>query len=170
MDRQVANRLIHELIRTGRHATLEEIEQIVESMATASFDPRPVRVRVEERGASYQGHTLGSRSDSLMYHLIKRVVIERQWVSGTTANEYLEDLRRAVRDPAARLCVYDRRGGPVAATVTATHLVLPPERLGEGALLNLLVVYSADRGIIVSGYQFSSLARTGIPQEARWLK
>jgi len=34
----------------------------------------------------------------------------------------------------------------------------------------LLVIYSADRGIIVTGYQFSELPETGIPSEARWLK
>ena len=138
-------------------------------MASAPFNTAVVRVQVADRGASYQGQTLGARADSLTYHLTKRVVIERQWAEGTTAAQYLEDLRRAVRDPAARLAVYERRGDQVAATITPTRRVLPPRRLGPRPLPNLLVVYSAVRGIMVTGYQFSALENTGIPEGVRWL-
>ncbi len=37
-------------------------------------------------------------------------------------------------------------------------------------LPELLVIYSADRGILVTGYQCSSLATAAIPKEALWLK
>ncbi len=48
------------------------------------------------------------------------------------------------------------------------HLVkrVAGERRTPDSLPMVLVVYSADRGIILSGYQVSSLDRTGIPQEA----
>jgi hypothetical protein len=35
---------------------------------------------------------------------------------------------------------------------------------------NLLVVYSADRGVLITGYQFSSLAHVRLPGEVVWLK
>lgn len=105
-----------------------------------------------------------------MYHLIKRVVIERQWAEGTEFGEYLGDPRRAIRHPQARLAVYQRRGGILAVTITPTERVVPRERLGPLALPNLLVIFSANRGMIVTGYQYSSIEAIGIPKEAQWLK
>lgn len=164
------DRLIRELIRTGRAATAAEVQQIIERLATAPFNPRQRRVRGEERGASYQGYTLGPREDALRYHLIKRVVIEKQWAEGTTEEQYLADLRRAASWVAARLVVFERRGGFLAATITPTDLVISAARRGPRSLPAVLVIYAADRGIIVSGYQFSSLETVRIPEEARWLR
>jgi hypothetical protein len=104
------------------------------------------------------------------YHLTKRVVIEEQWVPGTTEGDYLADLSRAVLDPTARLVIYRRGGTHLAATSTLTDRVLPPERQGDRSVPNLLVVYAADRGIIISGYQYSTLDQTSIPPEAVWLR
>jgi hypothetical protein len=163
------DRLIRELIVTGREATSGEVAAIVERMATALFDRRLVPVPTRMRGVSYQGCILGAREDSLAYHLVKRVLEERQWAEGTTAGQYVTDLRRAVC-AADQLAVYERRGGPIAATVTPTSLVLSVEQLGESPYPLILVVYSADRGIITSGYQISGLETAGIPEEALWLK
>jgi hypothetical protein len=106
----------------------------------------------------------------LFFHLVKRVVVEEQWRDGTTAEQYLADLRRSIRAPAARLVAYADRGGAIAATITPTVAVVPEARLGAQAQANLLVIYSADRGIIVTGYQFSTLGKTRIPPEAVWLR
>ncbi|HZR98757.1 MAG TPA: hypothetical protein VFE37_08630 [Chloroflexota bacterium] len=165
-----SDRLIGELIASRRAASAEEIAQIVERMATAPFSSRVVRVPMKERGAAYQGQILTARAPSLVYHLVKRVVIEEQWARGTTAARYLADLAQAVRNPAARLVIYERRGQRVAATITPTGRVIPATRLGIDALPELLVVYSADSSMIVTGYQFSRLDQTGVPGEALWLK
>lgn len=164
------DRLIRALIQTGRRATPEEIERIVDRLATAPFEPRPKRVGVAERGWQYQGRSLAAREESLFYHLVKRVVADGQWGDGTTAEQYLVDLHQAARSDEAHLVVYAARGGHIAAAITPTIAVLPIARRGSDTLPNLLVIYSADRGIIVSGYQFSTLDETRIPQEARWLK
>lgn len=164
------DRLIRELVQTGREATSEEVERVIAHIAAAPFDPRAVRVAADHRPLTYHRRALGHREDALFYHLVQRVVVEAQWADGTTAECYLADLRDAVRAPDARLAVYARRGGHIAVTVTPTDRVLPPRRRGIGELLNLLVVYSADRGMIVTGYQFSTIEATGIPREARWLK
>lgn len=170
LSRHPVDRLIRELIQSGRAAIPGEVEQILLRMTTTSFALEETGVPLQDRGARYRGQTLGVRADPLTYHLIKRVAIEEQWADGTTADQYLADLRRAVRDPGARLTVYERRGGHLATTVTATDRVVRAARRGPQPQPQLLVIFSADRGIIVSGYQFSTLDQTGIPQEARWLK
>lgn len=162
--------LIRELVRSGRRVTDEEVARIVERMATAPFDTQDRHVPVVERGASYLGQTLGARADSFTYHFIKRVAIERQWAVGTTPQQYVDDLRLAVRFPRARLAVYERRGGFVAAMVTPTGAILTAARRGDDALPILLVVFSADRGTLISGYQASGLDELAIPEEARWLR
>jgi hypothetical protein len=161
--------LIRELIQSGRPASDEEVAQIIERIATAPFNPSVVTVAMKHRGLSYRGLTLGRRAASLTYHLVQRVVADGQWSVGTTENEYLSDIRRAVGTPQARLAVYARRGGTIAATLTATRATVRAQQLGTDWLPELLVVYSADQGYLVSGYQVSGLATTGIPEEALWL-
>jgi hypothetical protein len=170
LSQHPADRVIRELIATRRRATAAEVAAIVARMANVPFDGRIVSVRAYERGARYQGHRLGAREDSLRYHLIKRVAIEEQWSDGATIHSYLADLRRAVLAPTARLLVYERRGGTIAATITPTDDVLEGARQGSRSLPNLLVVYSADRGQIITGYQFSTWSSTGLPEEVVWLK
>ena len=53
--------LIRQLIDSDRTATAEEIEQIVERLATVPFNSRIFAVPVEDRGLTYQGQTLGAR-------------------------------------------------------------------------------------------------------------
>lgn len=168
LSQHPVDRLILELIQSGRDVTTAEIDRIIGRIAGAPFNPRSVRVPQYERGARYRRYTLDARAPSLAYHLVKRVAIERQWAAGTTPDSYVMDLQAAVRDPLARLAVYERRGDHVAVTVTPTDVVLPSRRRGPQRLANLLVIYSADRGIIVTGYQFSTLEAAGIPKEARW--
>ncbi len=169
-SRHPTDRLIRELIRARRAAIVAEVALIIDRMATAPFDPRLRKVRVKERGIPYRGRRVAAHEDSLFHHLVKRVLIEQQWADGTTEDQYLVDLRRAVRSAVARLVVYNDRDGPLAATISPTAAVVPTERQGVNPLPNLLVVYSADRGVLITGYQFSSLAHVRLPEEVVWLK
>jgi hypothetical protein len=54
-DPHPTDQLIRELIASARAASLDEIAEIVERMATAPFTSRMVRVPTRERGATYQG-------------------------------------------------------------------------------------------------------------------
>lgn len=112
---------------------------------------------------------LGARDDSLHYHLVKRVVVERQWAWGTTAAQYLEDLRAAILSRGSGLALYRRRGGSLAAVVAVTASVVPGERLGPNSVANLIAIYSADRDILVTGYQLSRL-EAAVPGDALWLR
>jgi hypothetical protein len=164
------DQLIRELIQTGRPPTSAEIDAIIERIATAPFDRRNTPVPSGMRGLSYQGQVLGDRADALTYHLVKRVVTEQQWSHGTTASQYLADLSRAVRARSARLMIYARRGGHMAATLTPTQLAIPPLHRSTQSRSGLFVVFSADRGIIVTGYQVSGDEEIAIPEGAQWLK
>jgi hypothetical protein len=163
-------RLIRDLLDTARAATPVEVRRIVDHVATAPFDQRVLSAPAELRGVTYLGRTLAPRDDALVIHLVTRVFKDEQWVPGTTADEYQEDLRRAVRSPSARLGLYARRGGHLAATVSQLHEAVPMQRRGPKSLPIVLVVYSLERGAIITGYQCSRLDAVSIPPETRWLK
>jgi hypothetical protein len=170
LSQHPVDRLIRGLIASGRAASRQEIAAIVDRMASAPFEPRAFRVPVRHRNLEYLGQPLGARSPSLSYHLVKRVLVERQWAVGTTEQQYLDDIRRAVGATGSRLAIYERQGGALAATVTRTAIVVPADRRGARSLPALVVIYSADRGIIVTGYQCSAISELSIPPEARWLR
>ncbi len=170
MSEHPTDRLIRDLIQNRRPASDNEVAQIVDRIARAHFSRQIRVVPSRDRGASYGGRTLGNRADSLTYHIVKRVVVEEQWADGTTDRQYVADLWRAARSPAASLAVYVSGDDHIAVTLTPTADVIPPERLGIRPEQLVLVVYSAGNGIIVTGYQVSSVSATRIPSEAIWLR
>jgi hypothetical protein len=165
----MADALIRALLATERAATTAELAEILAHVAAAPFDPTVRRVPLKHRGLVYQGSVLGARAASLDYHLVKRVLVERQWAIGTTAAEYLADLGQAVVWPGARILVYDRAGEPFAAVGCATNVVLPSIRRGPETLPLMLVVYSARDGVIRTGYQFSDWPQVNLPGDTLWL-
>jgi hypothetical protein len=132
------------LIATGRAASPSEIGAIIARIASASF---------------FTGES----------HHAKRVR-EEQWPSWSTAAEYVADLQRAARDPEANLILYERRGGNLAAILARSGRSLPSEWPGVARFPFLVVVYSADRGTIVSGYLASGMETISLPEGARWLR
>jgi hypothetical protein len=100
--------LVHRTIGGGRTATELDIEQIVQRVATAPFEPKAVTVPPDWRGLFYLGRELGAREPSLFFHLFTRIVVERQWSFRTTTEQYLADVRRAVLDEEARIAAYRR--------------------------------------------------------------
>lgn len=108
---------------------------------------------------------------SLALHFIQHVEIEKQWAAGTTIDAYIESLHRAARNPEARIALYRQWGmRDIAAAIVPTKKVLDSSQIGSGTLPNLLVVYRADRGMLISGYQFSTMDTVHIPKDAVWLK
>lgn len=143
--RHPADRLIRDILASGREATWEEAAPIVQRMAEARFP-------------------------TIRAHLRKRVDREDQWAAGTTEAEYLADLRRAIQDTASRLAVYERRGGHMAAVLAETARIVTGNRQGPASLPLTFVIYSADRGILVTGYQASSISTITVPEDITWLK
>jgi hypothetical protein len=139
-----ADRLVRDLVQSGRPVTEQEIADIVSRLAGAPF-PQAAQ------------------------HHAKRLQ-EGQWSARVTVEQYVADLKTAVRHPTSRILVYKRRGGALAAALTETADAVAPDNLGPAPLPLLFVVFSAERGMIVTGYQASALATIGIPPDARWLK
>ncbi|MDQ2787108.1 MAG: hypothetical protein M3Y58_19125 [Chloroflexota bacterium] len=166
-----ADTLIHDLIAHPRAATEQEIRLITERIASAPFSTEMQDVPVRDRGRSYLGITLGLHADSLTLHLVRRVIGYEQWAIGTTADAYVGSLRQAVRDPNARLALYQQWGmRDTAVAIAPTRRVLETEQLGSDAEANIIVVYNATRGILISGYQFSAMDTIHIPGDALWLR
>jgi hypothetical protein len=114
-------------------------------------------------------NVLGDRTSSLNLHFFRRVVVEQQWARSTSPEDYLSDLRMAIVHNSARIGVYMRRGGNIAIAVAGMSEIVPERRRGIGTLPMILVIYSADRGAIVSGYQFSDWSTVAVPGEIKWL-
>ena len=143
--------LIRELIDTGRPVRPGEVDRIVERIATAPFDSRIIRVPTDLRGLAYQGHVLGTRENALRYHLISRVMDDQQWASGVTETDYVDDLRRIVRSPDARIVLFFRRGGNIAGVIAPSDRGVSVDHRGVQYEPECFVVHSADRGIMTHG-------------------
>jgi len=138
------DRVIREVIQSSGPISASQIDQIVARMAQVEFP-------------------------TVKQHLAKRIR-DKQWVETTAEEEYLRDLRSAILNSGARLVVYQRRGGNMAAVLANTQEIVAKTRRGSRWQPLLFVAYSADRGIIVSGYQASALEEISIPKGAQWLK
>jgi hypothetical protein len=161
--------LIVRLIHREVDASSEDVARIVDRIATAPFNRHPMRVSVRDRGLAYGGLAIGRTADPLLFHLVKRVCVEEQWSHGTTADEYLGDLRGAARHAHARVVVFERFGYRLAATMSPTADVVPVQRRGPNWLPSLLVVYSAGHGNLRTGYMFSDTSELDLPEAIRWL-
>jgi len=160
------DRLIREILRTRQAASREEADSILARVAAAPFMGE-VRVPPRHRGLRLGDREVRAREDSLFYHLAKRVD-EGQWAEGTTEEEYLEDLRSAAEDPAARLALYTLRGGTIAGVLADNPV--PEGRRGPDSLGRLFVAYSADRATIVTGYQVSGEETLNLSEDPLWLR
>ncbi|MGI8550654.1 MAG: hypothetical protein ACR2PL_07670 [Dehalococcoidia bacterium] len=140
----VTDVLIRDLIPTGNAPEVTEVGQILRRLVSVPFP-------------------------SIREHLAQRIRDE-QWSAATTEQEYLGDLRRAIEDSRIHLSVYKRRGGAIAAVLTETQRIVPEERRGAKWEPLLFIAYSADRGIIVTGYQAGALGEIRIPGDAQWFR
>jgi len=160
--------LVRAIIDSGRRASQVEVEAIRQRLRSAPFSTRTIRVPPALRTGPSAASALGPSNNALAVHVAQRISLDRQWAT-TSPELFLEDLRASVEAVSTRMVLYRDRGGAIALAIAATADVIPPPRLGAGAQALLVMVYSADRGTIVSGYQASSLARIRIGENAIWL-
>jgi len=98
--------MIRRIIAGLHTATSGDVDQIVERVATASFNPEIIPVPGSMRGLDYLGNVLSRRESSILTHLVKRVLVEHQWSNRTTIDDYLGDLRRGIRHDSTRLALF----------------------------------------------------------------
>jgi hypothetical protein len=164
------DRLIVRIARGEVTAASADVDAIVQRVASAPFNRRPVRVPRLDRGLVYGNIVIGRIANSLELHLAKRVRGEHQWAEGTTTDEYLRDLRTAIQQETAQILVYERSGDIHAAAIATTSEIVPVERRGNTWLPHLLTVYSTRHGILVTGYMFSDIQELNLPEIVRWLR
>jgi hypothetical protein len=137
------------LVASPRQVTAAERTSIVRHIASAEFNRDGVTTEEQIRGLTYLGRTVEPWADSLFVHLVRRVLVQRQWADGTTEAMYLADLREAVLHTAA-----DVRLGLASALPTVqitAPLTVPEERRGPRAQPWIVVIYAPNRDRLVSG-------------------
>jgi hypothetical protein len=81
-------------------------------------------------------------------------------------DEYLDDIHRGAQDGTATV-VYKRNKESIVAIVGPNRIL--NERRGLNAEPLIAVIYSADRGRILTGYQVRELNELTLPDDPRWL-
>lgn len=147
------DQLLLTLVNLNRQATDEELSQMITHVAQAPFSSRPVKMTrwlrqaLEARGVRSPGEKL----PSVDIHLLKRLYLDRQWPTGTTVEQFLADLHQAVRHPAVQVWTYRWLGEACAGFLSPSPLQHVPNPEAY-----IFVAYSADHGVIRTGFQASS--------------
>jgi len=143
--------LIIALIESRRRATDEELSQLVAHVAQAPFASRLVRPPHWWREAlARRGIAVPARVPASEAHLLKRIHYDQQWPVGTTTDQFVADLRLAIRRPDARVWTYEYFGEPYIGLLAPSHIRGTP-----GAKSYIFVAYSARYGTLTTGYQAS---------------
>lgn len=155
-------KLVIALIDTGRFATLQEVEDIVNHVAQASFSARLLKVnqRFRQDLANSGIQLTNVYLSSLEIHLLKRIYIEQQWPIGTTVAQYLADLQQAVREPTCEIYTYRWRGEAFVSFLAPSHQQTVQVRNPQPFIF---VAYSVDYDTIKTGFQASSAASIFTP-------
>ena len=146
------DQLIITLIETGRQASEEELDRIIEHVAQAPFASHPVKISgwLREELRKHQLQVTQARMSSIKLHLLKRIYVDRQWPPQTSPERFVVDLHKAVRHPDVRVWTYKFRGEPYIGFLSPSHVqdVANPEKF-------IYVAYSPRYGVIITGYQAS---------------
>jgi hypothetical protein len=146
----------------------EQVGQIMTHIAQSGFASRPVNTHKAIVGQVFQGRTLSAREPSLTAHLAKRVLVDEQWAANTTPDEYMADLQQAIAHRDAKMCLFVGRDKRRVAAILSPN-DLPEKHLGARTEPLVFVLYSADHGIIVSGYQISGIETIDLPKDVKWI-
>lgn len=104
MTPEEIHRLIVEAAEGLRELSADELNQILEHVAEAGFDPSATeRVRGRLASVMWAGRVLRGR-DVLPPAELKylwHVVVREEWPRGTGLTEYLDSIRQVIRDPSS---------------------------------------------------------------------
>lgn len=152
--------IVKGILDGSRQPTGEDVSAIITRMATAPSDARrrdlsqPLLDLIRQHGQNAPAWPT-----EFTHHWAKHVLGDGQWESSTSEAIYFHDLRQAILHPRSRLVLHRLPNGRSRAIViTYTSHIIPLERLGPKYGPELVVVYSADTGKILTGYmvKFSS--------------
>lgn len=160
---------IRELSDPSTEMTNDDLDAIVEHVATASFSAKQWSIPHQMR-IVFDGVQVGATAESALYHVLKRVVHDRQWSTATSLSGYFEDIVATVQSSSSRIAVFRRWQQTTVAFLAETSAIVPVHRRGAAALPFVLVLYSADTGKINTAYMVASEPAARIPGHARWLR
>lgn len=168
LNRRPVDKLLTEILAGQVEVTDGVVDRIARHVARADFYEGVVPVKADIVGKEYLGRVIEKREDALFAHLVKRVLGDKQWADGTTEAVFAKDLRNVVRKNDFGMALYERHGGTMLMVVGDNNLA--KSHKGEKPEALLAVLYSANRGKIISGYQASSLDTLDIEENAIWLR
>ena len=157
------DRLIRNAVNDLRRVSEQELQPVIEHVATRPLDDRVAKVKKDIRKLS--GSWNGVEFSALSYlslaeiHLIERTIMDKQWPIDTTLEQYTQDLQQAVRN-AEQIYTYTFRGQPYIGFLAPNHVE------GQNSEPLLWVAYSAAYGVIRTGYQVTRIEeifRSGFP-------
>lgn len=127
-------------------------------MATAPFDARRRELSQPLLDVIRQhGQRAPASSTEFTHHWAKHVLGDGQWAPSMSETAYFHDLRQAILHPTSRLVLHRLPNGRSRAIImTYTMHIIPLERLGPKNGPELVIVYSADTGKILTGYMVKS--------------
>ena len=88
-------------------------------------------------------------------------------LSSTTIEEYVADLHTAIEQVESKLAIYRMEDGRYVLGVLAPNTI-SRNRLGRGRKAFLWVVYNADYGTIITGFQ--TKGSVVVPEGAVWIR
>ena len=156
-DRQMADaagdidRLILDAATGRRRLTSAEIQQVLEHVARAGFDPnRLERARGRLAGLVWQGRTLAGH-DLLLpaeVHYLRHVVRQQEWPAGTSLAAYVESIGTVLLDEASGVFTSRYQGAWQLGVVRRSGTLR-----GPGGFAWVLVEYRVATGPWVTAYQ-----------------
>ena len=165
-EKKQVQQLIEGIVNGSIQPTEKDASKVRSRIEKASFTPRKVKVEPELQSLEYEGKKLGSKADSLTYHVVKRI-FQKEWPPNTTKDEYLADIKRHVALPGVKIAVYIHKGRLIAAVMAENML---PKAFGVDLLPWLFIFYSVGEDAIISCYPAKHEKHANIPGNAIWIK
>lgn len=147
------NQRILTLVSIQRQATNEALQQSITHVARAPLSLRPVKMTrwLRQELAARGVRSPSAKLPSVDIHLLQRMHLDWQWPAGTTVEQCLADLPQAVQHPEVQVWTSRWLGEACAGFLSPAPIqhVPTPE-------VSMCVAYSADHGVIRTGFQASS--------------
>lgn len=164
------NDLITEIAESGREATDNEIRRIREHVAGVGYEPGGMtKAGGPIDGLLWQGQAVRSndRIENAIVHFLRHAVAQREWPPGTTFDEYIASLRRAIADPNGWISIERPHRQWRLSFISRANDAAGPDSGGW-----ILVGYPIEYGYWSTGYQPTlglRHIRLNVTEGERWL-
>lgn len=165
------HRVIEQAASGARRLTPEELAGVLAHVAEVGFDPMSrEQVRGSLAGMEWRGVILkgSDRLPPAERHYLRHVLKLQEWPAGTSLEEYIEGVRRVIRDPSSGVFTSRYQGALQLGIIRRSG-----DLRGPGGFAWVLVEYRVESGHWTTAYQpESSEAALRIQRREglRWLR